>query len=97
MVKVNIISSMYADRNPEHKYIGGYMYNILLTKYKNTKNIDDPALGLYVGTRVMCTIDDTFNWGILCGNETMCPVVGIKMKDYGAACCWKNTIRKKCG
>lgn len=78
------------------------MRHIVLTTCGDTKVLTsnkkhvDPALCLYVEARVLCTIDNEYLTGdVSHGNKTLYRVIGIKMKDHGAACRWKKYYRRK--
>ena len=51
----------------------------------------DPALCLYVGAHVICTIDKVnLNKEVPGGNGTLCHVIGLKLKDNSLSYRWKN-------
>ena len=54
------------------------------------KKYADQARCLYVGARVLCTVDnEDLTEEVPLGHRTLCQVVEIKMKDPRAVCCWK--------
>ena len=56
----------------------------------------DPALCLYVGAHVLCTIDnENLTDKVPRGNRTLCRVIGIKLKTNALSCRWKNYYNKK--
>ncbi len=60
-----------------------------------TKHVD-PALCLYVGAHVICTIgNENLNKKVSRGNGTPCRVVGIKLKEQQSSYRWKNYYGKK--
>ena len=89
-------------KHQQHQRIGGALRHRILTScgdasvMTGSKKHVDPALCLYVGAHVICTIDNVnLNKEVPRGNGTLCRVIGLKLKDNPLSYRWKNFYDKK--
>ncbi len=62
----------------------------------STKHID-PALCIYIGAHLICIDNKHLNSKTPRGNETLCRVLGVKLRKNATIYKWKNYYGKKCG
>ena len=103
VIEADIRSTKQTNKNKKtHQTIGGSIRHRILTSCgdasvmtSSNKHVD-PALCLYVGAHVICTIDNVdLNKEVPRGNGTLCRVVGLKLKDNCQSYRWKNFYNKK--
>lgn len=101
IVEADMISA--ATKNERHfgRKIGGIIRHRILTTcgdayvMAGTKHVD-PALCLYVGAHLICTIgNENLDKKVSRGNGTACRVVGMKLKDNQTTYQWKNYYGRK--
>ena len=61
----------------------------------NKKHVD-PALCLYIGCYLICTVDNVhLTKKVPRGNGTLCRLVGMKLKESATSYHWKNYYNQK--
>jgi hypothetical protein len=83
--------------------LNGYIVNIrIFTTWEDadimagTKHIA-PALCIYVGSHFICIDSKQLKDKLPRGNDTICRVIGIKLKEELQSYYWKNLLEEKCG
>ena len=89
-------------RHDTYQSIGGLLRHRIITTCGdancmtgNKKHVD-PALCLYIGCYLICTIDNgQLTKKVPRGNGTLCRLVGMKLKDSATSYRWKKYYNKK--
>ena len=89
-------------RNNIYRSIGGSLKHRIVTTCGdancmtgNKKHVD-PALCLYIGCYLICTVDNVhLTKKVPRGNGTLCRLVGMKLKEAAASYRWKNYYNRK--
>jgi hypothetical protein len=100
IIEADILSSAPKQDKRYNKKVGGAMRHRIYTSCGDadckagTKHID-PALCLYMGTHLICTIgNENLRDDVPRGNGTLCRLVGVKLKP-GRLRQWKNYYDRK--
>ena len=101
IIEADICSAATNKSKDYMKHVGGNARHIILTtcgddKVKRGTTHVDPALCLYMGKSLICTIDNNnLTKRAPRGNSTLCCIVGIELKENQTSYKWKNYYSKK--